>query len=40
MSEFSFSNVALRAFAAATPSNVIKFDTNERRVAKFPKSTK
>ena len=37
MSDFSFSNVALRAFAAATPSNVIKFDTSERRVAKFVK---
>lgn len=37
MSDFSFSNVALRAFAAATPSNVIKFNTSERRVAKFVK---
>lgn len=37
MSDFSFSNVAIRAFSAATPSNVIKFNTNERRVAKFVK---
>lgn len=37
MSDFSFSNVALRAFAAAAPNNVIKFDTSERRVAKFVK---
>lgn len=37
MSDFSFSNVALRAFAAATPSNVVKFDISERRVAKFVK---
>ena len=37
MSTFSFSNISLRAFAAAAPSNVIQFNTTERRVAKFVK---
>ena len=37
MSSFSFNNVALRAFAAATPSNVIKADLSDRRAAKFVK---
>lgn len=37
MSSFSFSNISLRAFAAAAPSNVIQFDTTDRRVAKFVK---
>lgn len=37
MSSFQFSHVALRGFAAATPDHLIKFDTSDRRVARFVK---
>lgn len=37
MSSFNFSNVALRAFAAATPTNIYKLDTSDRRVARYVK---
>lgn len=37
MSSFNFSNVALRAFAAAAPSYTYKLDTSDRRTAKFVK---
>ena len=37
MSSFNFSNVALRAFAAAAPSYIYKLDTSDRRTAKFVK---
>ena len=37
MSSFQFSNIALRGFAAATPDHLIKFDTSDRRIAKFVK---
>lgn len=37
MSSFTFNNVALRAFAVATPDHVIKADMSDRRMAKFVK---
>lgn len=37
MSTFSFSNLAIKAVAAAVPAHVHTFDPNSRRAARFSK---